>query len=101
MSSDRRSSGGIDYMALGRILTILLMLYVISALLSFLQGWIMTNLTQKMTYQMRKEIAEKINRMPLAYFESNQIGDIQSRITNDVDTLGSSLNQSITTSVPP
>ena len=92
-----QGTGGIDYMALGRILTILLMLYVISALLSFLQGWIMTNLTQKMTYQMRKEIAEKINRMPLAYFESNQIGDIQSRITNDVDTLGSSLNQSITT----
>ena len=92
-----QGTGGIDYVALGRILTVLLMLYVISSLLSFLQGWIMTNLTQKMTYQMRKEIAEKINRMPLAYFESNQIGDIQSRITNDVDTLGSSLNQSITT----
>lgn len=90
-------TGGIRYGALGRILVSLLALYAVSSLLSFLQSWIMANITQKMTYEMRREIAEKINRMPLSYFESNQIGDIQSRITNDVDTLGSSLNQSITT----
>ena len=92
-------TGEINFTALGRILLILLIIYVASSLLAFLQSWIMATMTQKMTYTMRKEISEKINRMPLAYFESNQIGDIQSRITNDVDTLGSSLNQSITQAI--
>ena len=94
-----QGTGGIDFSALGRILITLLIIYVASSLLAFLQSWLMTNMSQKMTYEMRKQISEKINRMPLAYFESNQIGDIQSRITNDVDTLGSSLNQTITQAI--
>ena len=68
-----------------------------SALFSFIQGWIMTGVTQKVCYQLRKEISEKINRMPMKYFESRTYGEVLSRITNDVDTLGQGLNQSITT----
>lgn len=76
---------------------ILLLLYLFSALLSFIQGYIMTGISQKLSYRFRREISEKINRMPLAYFESKTVGDVLSRITNDVDTLGQSLSQSITT----
>lgn len=90
-------TGGIDFARIGRILTILLCLYVISALLSLFQGWIMTGVSQKLCFRFRKEISEKINRMPLEYFESRTVGEVLSRITNDVDTLGMSLNQSITT----
>ena len=72
-------------------------LYLCSALFSFIQGWIMTGVTQKVCYQLRKEISEKINRMPMKYFESRTYGEVLSRITNDVDTLGQGLNQSITT----
>lgn len=68
-----------------------------SALFSFIQGWIMTGVTQKVCYRLRKEISEKINRMPMKYFESRTYGEVLSRITNDVDTLGQGLNQSITT----
>ena len=71
-------------------------LYVISACFSFIQGWLMTGISQKMCFRMRKEISEKINRMPLDYFESRTVGEVLSRITNDVDTLGMSLNQSVT-----
>ena len=71
-------------------------IYLCSALMAFLQGFIMTNVSQKMTYQMRDEISQKIHRLPMAYFESKTVGEILSRITNDVDTLGSSMNQSIT-----
>lgn len=89
--------GGIDFEKIGRILLILLLLYLFSALLSFIQGYIMTGISQKLSYRFRREISEKINRMPLAYFESKTVGDVLSRITNDVDTLGQSLSQSITT----
>lgn len=88
---------GINFHKIGVILLILLGLYVVSALFSFVQSFIMSGISQKMSYKMRKEISEKINRMPLSYFESKTVGEVLSRITNDVDTFGSSLNQSITT----
>lgn len=87
---------GIDFAKIGRILLILIGLYGVSACFSFVQGWLMTGISQKMCFQMRKEISEKINRMPLEYFESRTVGEVLSRITNDVDTLGMSLNQSVT-----
>lgn len=90
-------TGGIDFEKIGRILLILLGLYFISALFSLFQGFIMTGVSQKLCFRLRKEISEKINRMPLDYFESRTVGEVLSRITNDVDTLGMSLNQSITT----
>lgn len=90
-------TGGINFTRIAEILVFLLGLYVISAVLSFIQGYIMTNISQKLCYRFRREISEKINRMPMAYFESKTVGEVLSRITNDVDTLGQSLNQSITT----
>lgn len=92
-----QGTGGIDFGKIGRVLILLLCLYLISALFSFVQGWIMTGITQKMCYRFRREISEKINRMPMKYFESRTVGEVLSRITNDVDTLGQSLNQSVTT----
>lgn len=88
--------GGINFSSIGKILLILLSVYVISAIFNFLQGWIMTGVSQKICFKMRRQLSEKINRMPLSYFENNTVGDILSRITNDVDTLGQSLNQSVT-----
>lgn len=90
-------SGGIDFEKIGQILLITLLLYVFSSLMAFMQGWIMTTVSQKMTYRFRDEISKKIHRMPMKYFESKTVGEVLSRITNDVDTLGMSLNQSITT----
>ncbi len=90
-------TGGINFQRIGRILILLLGLYGLSALLSFIQGLVMTEVSQKLCYRFRKEISEKINRMPMAYFESRTVGEVLSRITNDVDTLGQSLSQSITT----
>lgn len=92
-----QGTGSIDFDKIGTVLLILLGLYLLSAFFSFVQGWIMTGISQKMSYRMRKELSEKINRMPMKYFESNTNGEVLSRITNDVDTLGMSLNQSITT----
>ena len=89
-------TGGIDIDFIGKILLLTLSLSVISSLFSFLQGYIMSGITQKVCYRMRKEISEKINRMPMKYFESRTYGEVHSRITNDVDTLGMGLNQSIT-----
>ena len=89
-------TGGIDFGAIGRILLFTLGLYLTSAAFNFVQGWIMTGITQKVVYRMRREISEKINRMPMKYFESRPYGEVLSRITNDVDTLGMGLNQSIT-----
>ena len=89
-------TGGIDFSYIGKILLFVLGLYLLSSVLSFLQGWIMTGITQKICYRMRKEITEKINRMPMKYFESRTYGEVLSRITNDVDTLGMGLNQSVT-----
>ncbi len=90
-------TGGIDFGKIGSILIAVLCLYLASAMFNFIQGWIMTGVTQKVCYRLRKEISEKINRMPMKYFESRTYGEVLSRITNDVDTLGMGLNQSITT----
>ncbi len=87
---------GIDFDKIGRILVLLLGLYVCSAFFSFIQGYIMTGVSQKMTYRMRREISEKIQRLPMNYFDKISHGEILSRITNDVDTLSQSLNQSAT-----
>ena len=92
-----QGTGSIDFHKIGLILLIVLALYLASALFSFVQGWIMTGFTQKVCYRLRREISEKINRMPMKYFESRTYGEVLSRITNDVDTLGQGLNQSITT----
>ncbi len=89
-------TGGLDFAKIGSILLFALGLYGVSAVFSFVQGWIMTGVTQKVCYRMRKEISEKIDRMPMRYFESRTVGEVLSRITNDVDTLGQGLNQSIT-----
>lgn len=89
-------TGGIDFTLIGKILLLTLALYVTSVAFSFIQGWIMTGITQKLAYRMRREISEKIDRMPMKYFESRPYGDVLSRITNDVDTLGTGLNQSFT-----
>lgn len=91
-------SGGsvIDFDKIAKILIGLMCLYVCSALFSFIQGYIMTGVSQKLTYRMRKEISEKIDRLPMGYFDKMTHGEILSRITNDVDTLSQSLNQSAT-----
>lgn len=86
---------GIDFDALSKILLTLIILYGVSALLSFIQGWIMTGISQKVSYKFRKDISEKIHRMPMNYFDTTSHGEILSRVTNDVDTLSNSLNQSL------
>ena len=91
-----QGTGGIDFGYIARILIILLVMYLVSALFHFGQSWIMSGLSQKVCYDFRRQISEKINRLPLAYFEKRTVGEVLSRITNDVDTLGQSLNQSIT-----
>lgn len=89
-------TGDINFEKIGGVLLFMLGLYVLSSLFGVIQGWIMSTISQKITYRMRKEISEKINRMPMNYFESRTTGEVLSRITNDVDTLGQSLNQSLT-----
>ena len=91
-----RGTGSIDFVFIGRILLILLGMYLLSSAFSFVQSWLMSGLSQKVCYDFRRQISEKINRLPLAYFEKRTVGEVLSRITNDVDTLGQSLNQSIT-----
>ena len=91
-----RGVGSIDFAYIGRVLLFLAGMYLFSAAFSFLQGWLMTGLSQKVCYDFRDQINKKINRLPLAYFEKRTVGEVLSRITNDVDTLGQSLNQSIT-----
>ncbi len=90
------AGAGIDFTYIGRILSILLCLYVVSALFSFIQGFVMSGVSQKVSYNLRKEISEKINRMPLKYFDSKTHGEVLSRVTNDVDTVSQNLNQSMT-----
>ena len=87
---------GMNFEKIGKILLFTLGLYVVSALFSFIQGYIMTGISQKMTYRLRKEISQKINRMPMNYFDTKTHGEVLSRVTNDIDTLGQSLNQSAT-----
>lgn len=87
---------GMDFGKIAQILLITLGLYLVSTLCSFIQGFLMTGVSQKTTYRLRQEISEKINRMPMNYFDTKPVGEVLSRVTNDVDTLGQSLNQSST-----
>lgn len=89
-------AGGIDFDAIARILATALVIYISAAAANLVQGWLMTGITQRVCYRLRREIIEKIDRMPLGYFERTSTGDVLSRVTNDVDTLGQSLNQSVT-----
>jgi ATP-binding cassette subfamily B multidrug efflux pump len=89
-------TGSIDFTAIGSILVQVLVLYLISALLSYGQGWIMSDVAMSITYRFRKDIAQKINRMPLRYFDGTSHGEVLSRVTNDVDTVSQTLNHSIT-----
>ncbi len=89
-------TGSIDFAKIAKILLFTLGLYLTSSVFSFFQGWIMTGINQKVCYRLRKEISEKIHRMPMKYFESRTYGEVLSRITNDIDTLGTGLSQSIT-----
>ena len=87
---------GIDFTKIGKILIVLLALYAMSALFSFIQGYVMSGISQKVSFKLRKELSEKMNRLPMSYYDKRTYGEVLSRITNDVDTLGMSLNQSIT-----
>jgi len=89
-------NGGIDFGKVGSILLTLLALYIISAIFSFIQSFVMTHVSQKLTYTMKKDIARKINKLPMNYFDKKTNGEVLSIITNDIDTLGMNLNQSIT-----
>lgn len=89
------TGSGIDFTYIGNIILLLIGLYVASALFSYIQGWIMTGISMKVTYEFRKQISEKINRLPLRYFDGTSHGEILSRITNDVDTISQTLNQSL------
>ena len=89
-------TGSVDFDWIGKTLLLLLGLYLASSACNLIQGWLMTGVTQKICYRMRKEIAEKITVVPMSYFNGHSKGDVLSRITNDVDTLGQSLNQSVT-----
>ena len=82
--------------AIRDIIVFLLVLYIISAIFNYIQGWVMTDVTQKITYDLRKDISEKINRLPLKYFDKRTHGEILSRVTNDVETVSQTLNQSLT-----
>ena len=88
--------GGIDFGKIGKILLTVLALYLVSAVCSFFQSWILAGITQKLAYRLRGEISAKIHRMPMRYFERNTVGDVLSRITNDVDTMSSGMAQSVT-----
>lgn len=87
---------GIDFDAIGNILLFLLGLYLISSIFAFIQGFVMSGISQKVSYNLRKEISEKINRMPLKYFDTKTHGEVLSRVTNDIDTVSQNLNQSMT-----
>jgi ATP-binding cassette subfamily B protein len=89
-------TGTIDFAYIGNIVLLVLFLYLLSAVLSYIQGWIMTNVAMNITYRFRKDISGKINRMPFKYFDGTNHGEVLSRITNDVDTVSQTLNQSIT-----
>jgi len=88
-------NGEIDFAYIGRIVVITLTLYLISALFAYIQGWIMADISTNITYRFRRDISEKINRMPLKYFDKTTHGEVLSRITNDVDTVNQTLSQSL------
>jgi ATP-binding cassette, subfamily B, multidrug efflux pump len=89
------SGPGIDFGYIGNIILILAGLYVVASVFSYIQGWIMADITMQMTYRFRKDISEKINRMPLRYFDGTNHGEVLSRVTNDVDMVSQTLNQSL------
>jgi ATP-binding cassette subfamily B multidrug efflux pump len=89
-------TGTIDFTYIGHIIVEVLLLYLLSAMLAYVQGWIMSNVAMNITYRFRKDISEKVNRMPFKYFDGTNHGEILSRITNDVDTVSQTLNQSLT-----
>ncbi len=90
------NTGGIDFEKIAGILLTVLGLYVLSSMFMFVEGWLMSNISQRLTYDIRKDISKKINTLPMGYFEQRTVGETLSRVTNDVDTLGQSLNQSFT-----
>lgn len=90
------TGSGVDFVYIGNVLLMLGGLYLLSAAFSYIQGWIMTSVSMKVTYQFRKDIAEKINRIPLRYFDGTNQGEVLSRVTNDVDTVSQTLNQGMT-----
>lgn len=94
-----QGTGSINFHHIAQILLALLLLYCVSALCGFIQNWLMCGVTQKICYKLRKEIAEKISCIPVSYFDKHSKGDVLSRITNDVDTLSSSINQCVTQSI--
>jgi ATP-binding cassette subfamily B multidrug efflux pump len=96
MSQIAGTGAGIDFTYIGQIVILTLSLYLLSSMFSYIQGWIMSNVSMNITYRFRKEIAEKINRMPLKYFDGTIHGEVLSRVTNDVDTVSQTLNQSLT-----
>jgi ATP-binding cassette, subfamily B, multidrug efflux pump len=89
-------TGTIDFTYIGHIIVTVLLLYLLSAMLAYVQGWIMASVAMNITYRFRKDISEKINRMPFKYFDGTSHGEVLSRITNDVDTVSQTLNQSLT-----
>ena len=90
------NTGGIDFEKIAGILLTVLGLYVLSSMFMFIEGWLRSNISQRLTYDIRKDISKKINTLPMGYFEQRTVGETLSRVTNDVDTLGQSLNQSFT-----
>ncbi len=96
ITSKIAGNGSVDFDRIGKILLTVLIIYGASSVFAFIQGYIMSTITQKICYRLRKEMSEKINRMPMKYFEERTYGEVLSRITNDIDTLGNGLNQSIT-----
>lgn len=94
-SLDLSSRPTFHFDAIRNIIVLLLALYLLSALFSYIQGWVMTNVTQKVTYNLRRDISKKINRLPLSYFDKRTYGEVLSRVTNDVDTISQTLNQSL------
>lgn len=96
MGSFTGTGNGIDFAGIGQILLWLVGIYAVSAICSYIQGFIMTNVSMKLTYNLRRDISRKINRLPLKYYDKVSHGEVLSRITNDIDTLNQSLNQSIT-----
>ncbi len=94
-------TGSIDFGSIASIILTVLGLYLLSASFSYIQGWVMTDISMNITYRFRKDISQKINRMPLKYFDSTNHGEVLSRVTNDVDTINQTLNQSLTQSSRP
>jgi ATP-binding cassette subfamily B multidrug efflux pump len=89
-------TGSIDFPAIGRIILTVLGLYVLSSAFGYVQGWVMADVSMKITYRLRRDIAEKINRMPLRYFDGTNHGEVLSLVSNDVDTVNRTLSQSLT-----